>query len=146
MPIGAGLQEKLRKIEALYAGAGTPGERDAAEAALERLRARLAKQQTSEPPVEVQFSLGDQWSRRLFLALCRRYGLDPYRYKRQRQTTVMVRLPRSFCDEVLWPEFEALDKELRRYLNSVTSKLIKDEVYADTSEAAEVDVARLSAG
>ena len=47
---------------------------------------------------------------------------------------------------MLWPEFEALDKELRRYLNSVTSKLIKDEVYADTSEAAEVDVARLSAG
>ena len=56
----AGLQEKLRKIEALYAGAGTPGERDAAEAALERLRARLAKQQASEPPVEVQFSLGDE--------------------------------------------------------------------------------------
>jgi len=69
MPIGAGLQDKLRKIEALYAGAGTPGERDAAEAALERLRARLAEQQASEPPVEIQFSLGDQWSRRLFLAL-----------------------------------------------------------------------------
>ena len=146
MPIGAGLQEKLRKIEALYTGAGTPGERDAAEAALERLRARLAKQQASEPPVEIQFSLGDQWSRRLFLALCRRYGLDPYRYKRQRRTTVMVRLPQSFCNKVLWPEFEALDKELRRYLNSVTSKLIRDEVYADTSEAAGVDVARLSAG
>ena len=58
MPIGAGLQEKLRKIEALYAGAGTPGERDAAEAALERLRARLAKKQASEPPIEIQFS---QW-------------------------------------------------------------------------------------
>ena len=51
MSIGAGLQEKLRKIEALYAGAGTPGERDAVEAALERLRARLAKQQESEQPV-----------------------------------------------------------------------------------------------
>ena len=143
MPIGAGLEEKLRKIEALYAC--TTGERDAAEAALERLRARLAKQQAIEPPVEIQFSLGNEWSRRLFLALCRRYGLARYRYKRQRRTTVMVRLPQSFCNEVFWPEFEALDKELRRYLNSVTSKLIQDEVYADTSEAAEVDVARLSA-
>jgi hypothetical protein len=33
------LREKLRKIEALFAGAGTAGERLAAEAALERVRA-----------------------------------------------------------------------------------------------------------
>ena len=38
------LREKLRKIEALFAGAGTAGERLAAEAALERVRARLALQ------------------------------------------------------------------------------------------------------
>ena len=125
--------------------AGTAGERDAAEAALERLRARLAEQQASEEPVEIRFSLGDEWSRRLFLALCRRYGLEPYRYRRQRRTTVMVRLPQSFCNQVLWPEFEALDRELRRYLSRVTSTLIRDEVYADTSEATEVDVAQLSA-
>ena len=37
------LREKLRKIEALFAGAGTLGERDAAEAALQRVRARLAE-------------------------------------------------------------------------------------------------------
>lgn len=55
MLIGAGLQEKLHKIEALFTGAGTPGKRDAAEAALERLRARLAEQQTSETAVEIQF-------------------------------------------------------------------------------------------
>ena len=35
------LREKLRKIEALFAGAGTAGEQLAAEAALERVRARL---------------------------------------------------------------------------------------------------------
>ena len=35
------LREKLRKIEALFAGAGTAGERLAAEAALEGVRARL---------------------------------------------------------------------------------------------------------
>ena len=73
------LREKLRKIEALFAGAGTEGERLAAGAALARLRERLASLRRSEPAVEMQFSLGDQWSRRLFLALCRRYGLDPYR-------------------------------------------------------------------
>ncbi len=138
----ARLREKLRKIETLYAGAGTPGERDAAEAALLRLRAKLAEQEAVDTPVEVKFSLGDEWSRRLFLALCRRYGLDPYRYRRQRRTTVMVRLPQSFCDQVLWPEFCELDNELRRYLDEVTSRLISEDVFADTTEAAEVDPVR----
>lgn len=35
------LREKLRKIEALFVGAGTAGERLAAEAALQRVRARV---------------------------------------------------------------------------------------------------------
>jgi hypothetical protein len=32
----------------------------------------------------MQFSMPDQWSRHLFLALCRPYGLKPYRHYRQR--------------------------------------------------------------
>lgn len=141
--MGSRLREKLGKIEALYAGAGTPGERDAAAAALLRLRARLAAEAAVEVPVEMKFSLGDEWSRRLFLALCRRYGLEPYRYRRQRRTTVMVRLPQSFCDQVLWPEFRELDGELRRYLDTVTSTLIAEDVFADTTEAAEVDMVQI---
>jgi hypothetical protein len=43
MSIESQLREKLRKIEALFAGAGTAGERLAAEAALERVRARLGE-------------------------------------------------------------------------------------------------------
>lgn len=139
----ARLREKLRKIEALYSGAATAGERDAAEAALLRLRHKLKQQEKVDPPVEVKFSLGDEWSRRLFLALCRRYGLRPYRYHRQRRTTVMVRLPQSFCDRVLWPEFCELDAELRQYLDQVTSKVISEEVFEDTAEAPEVDAARI---
>jgi hypothetical protein len=61
------LREKLRKIEALFAGAGTTGERLAAEAALERVRARLSELGQKDPPVETQFSMPDQWSRHLFL-------------------------------------------------------------------------------
>ncbi|MEA2988671.1 MAG: hypothetical protein QOG83_1382 [Alphaproteobacteria bacterium] len=73
------LRDKLRKIEALFAGAGTLGERDAAEAALGRIRARLAAEGRRESPTEMQFSIADPWARLLFLALCRRYGLAPYR-------------------------------------------------------------------
>jgi hypothetical protein len=105
MSIESQLREKLRKIEALFAGAGTAGERLAAEAALERVRARLAELGGRDAAIEMQFSMPDRWSRHLFLALCRRYGLAPYRYHRQRRNTVMVRAPKGFINEVLWPEF-----------------------------------------
>ena len=132
------LRDKLRKIEALFAGAGTSGERLAAEAALERVRARLSDLRRQDPPAELQISLSDQWSRRLFLALCRRYGLEPYRYHRQRRTTLMVRAPRRFFDQVLWPEFSELDRALQAYLHEVTLRVIREDVYADASEAREV--------
>jgi hypothetical protein len=134
----ARLREKLRKIEALFTGAGTEGERLAAEAALARVRARLAEIERSEKPTEFQFSVPDTWSRHLFLALCRRYGISPYRYPRQRRSTVVLRAPRRFVEDVLWPEFRELDAELRAYLQEVTLRLIREEVYADTSEAPEV--------
>ena len=134
----ADLREKLRKIEALFAGAATPGERNAAEAALERVRARLTETARRDPPVEMQFSMTDQWSKHLFIALCRRYGLRPYRYPRQKRTTVMVRLPRGFADQVLWPEFLQLDDILHRYLHDITLRLIREHVHKDVSEAEEV--------
>ena len=56
------LREKLCKIAALFAGAATPGERDAAEAAMLRVKARLAEIGRSEQPVEMQFSIQDQWA------------------------------------------------------------------------------------
>ena len=132
------LREKLRKIEALFAGAGTVGEKLAAEAALERVRAKLAEITKSDPLIETQFSLGDQWSRKLFLALCRRYGLQPYRLHRQRYTTVMLKAPSKFISEILWPEFQELDSALRHYLNDVTTRIIREEVHKDTGEAAEM--------
>jgi hypothetical protein len=142
----ARLREKLRKIEALFAGAATAGERDAAEAALRRVRDRLAELGRRDPAIEMQFSMPDQWSRRLFLALCRRYGLTPYRYRRQRHTTVMVRVPRGFVDLVLWAEFQELNEALRLYLDAVTERIIRDEVHGDTSEAAELAQALPSTG
>jgi hypothetical protein len=136
----ARLREKLRKIEALFAGAGTEGERLAAEAALARLRARLEEIGRSEKPTEFQFSVPDTWSRHLFLALCRRYGISPYRYPRQRRSTVVLRAPRRFVEDVLWREFQELDTELRAYLQEVTLRMIREDVFADTSEAPEVSV------
>lgn len=63
MAVEDDLLARLRKIEALMTGAGTVGEREAAGAALERVKARLAEQALGDPPVELQFSMPDAWSR-----------------------------------------------------------------------------------
>jgi len=86
----------------------------------------------------MQFSLPDPWSRRLFLALCRRHRLKPYRYRRQRATTVVVRVSRGFLDRVLWREFSELNDALVDYLEEVTVRVISGAVDADSSEATEV--------
>lgn len=68
-----------------------------------------------------------------------RTHLHPYRYKRQRHTTVMPRVPKSFVDTVLWPEFSALHRALNEYLNAATDRIIREEVHGDTTEAEEVE-------
>jgi hypothetical protein len=98
---------KLRLVEALVAGGASRGERSAAENARARIEERVRSLERDDPPREYQFTLRSPWSRRLFVALLRRYGLTPYRYHRQRSTTIMVRLLKGFCDEVLWPEFSS---------------------------------------
>jgi hypothetical protein len=131
------LREKLRKIAALFEGATTTGERAAAAAAIERVKKALGLTMQAERPIEYQFTLSDGWQRRLFAALCRRYGLEPYRYHRQRYTTVMVRVPKSFVDKTLWPEYVQLSTALNEYLNEATERIIRDEVYRDAREAPE---------
>lgn len=131
------LREKLRKIEALFAGAKTEGERDAAGAAAERIRARLAETGTREAAVEMRLSIHDQWSRKLFLALARRYGIEPYRYPRMKRQTLVVNAPRSFVEEVLWPEFSELNAALTAYLLAATDRVIRDVIHSDTGEAME---------
>ena len=131
------LREKLRKISALFEGAATVGERAAAAAAIERVKRALNALQKTEIPLEIRFTLPDRWQRRLFTALCRRYGLEPYRYNRQRHTTVMVRAPRSFVDQTLWPEYLELKEALDGWLNEATERIIREEVYGDAGEAPE---------
>ncbi len=129
------LIEKLRRVEALFEGAATAGEREAAASALERLRGRLADMQVSDPVIEYRFTLADMWSRRLFVALLRRYGIRPYRYSGQRYTTVMARVPRRFVEEMLWPEYTQLNEVLRAYLEETTERVIGQGIHADSSEA-----------
>lgn len=135
----ASLKKKLAAIEALYEGATTEGEREAAAVARLRIRARLEKLALESPPIDFKFTLLDVWSRRLLIALLRRYELSPFRYRGQRTTTVMVKVSKRFVDETLWPQFLDLERTLRGYLDEVTSRVISEVVHGNTSEVSEVD-------
>ncbi len=134
----ARLIETLRRIEALFAGATTDGERIAAEEAKKRILRRLREAEAGDPPAEYRFKLVDDWSRRVFIALLRRYGIEPYRYPRQRRTTVMAKLSRTFVNETLWPEFEQLSKVLREHLEATTDRIISEVLHGDISEVQEL--------
>ena len=136
------LREKLRKIEALFAGAATEGEKLAASAAAERIRGRLRQAAGEEKEIEVKFSISDVWSRQLFVALCRRYGLRPFRYHRMHRQSIIISAPKSFVEQVLWPEFEQLSAALTSYLSEITERVICEEVHRETGDADEVEQPR----
>ncbi len=105
--------EKLKRIESLFEGTNIEGEKNAAELAMQRLIKKLDEIKKEDPPVEYKFCFDDMWSRKLFVALLRRYGIKPYRYTRQKYTTVMAKVSEKFVNEILWKEYQNLIKSFR---------------------------------
>jgi hypothetical protein len=136
------LRARLAKLEALFRRAGTDGERAAAEAAIGRLQDRLVK---DSPPaaVELKFSFPDMWAVRLFVAVCRKHGVRPYRYPRQRRTTVMVRSARARFHAEVWPEFTSLHSELQSYFAETVEHLIHSAMHSDGDDSG-LETAQLS--
>lgn len=97
--------EQLRELEVRVA-LGHCGA-SAAEQPADAIRGLLrAAREGGAPEIELACSLSDPRLQRVFVSLCSRYGLKPYRRPRQRQTTMMVKGPRSFLHDVFWPLFE----------------------------------------
>jgi hypothetical protein len=126
---------KLMRVEALHAGATTEGERIASDEARKRILERLAK--LEDEPVEMQFTMSSRWSQQLFIALARRYEIKPYRYPRQRRTTVMLRIKRRFLDETFWPHFQILNAELAAHLDEIAQQVIEGAIHRDVAELVE---------
>ncbi|MEZ6128623.1 MAG: hypothetical protein R3C59_08060 [Planctomycetaceae bacterium] len=133
------LIDKLKRVEALHARTTFEGERNAAANVMEAIRRRIADGERIEPPKEYKFSMTDEWSRKLLVALLRRYQIEPYRRYRQRHTTVMARVSRKFVDETLRPEFLDLSNVLEEYLNEVTDRVIRSAIHGDSSDIATRD-------
>lgn len=129
------LRAKLAKLHALFERAGTAGERAAAGAAIGRVRERMRERGGEEPAIELKLSLPDGWSVRLFVAVCRKYRLTPYRYPRQRRTTVMVRAPKRMFETIVWVEFCRLQDELVSYFEETADFLIRTAMHADGDDS-----------
>jgi len=133
------IRDKLAKIKSLFAGATTPGERVAAQAAIERLQQRIdgvsPAPSVADPPVEFRFSLRNPWSLRLFLALCRSKGFKPYRYPRMRRTSVCIRIGKRAVSTDLWPEYVEMNAVLTEYLGELADHIIADCINPDRSDA-----------
>jgi hypothetical protein len=85
--------------------------------------------------IEMKFSFPDTWAVRLFVAVCRKHGVKPYRYPRQRRTTVMVRAPPERFDAEIWREFSALHTELNVYFGETVDHLIHSAMHSDGDDS-----------
>jgi hypothetical protein len=128
------LLDKIAKIQALILGTNIEGERQAAIAA----KARLMAQQPEVLPQHLdakEYTLytPDNWHKQLLMALCRKYELKPYRYHRQKYTTLMVRCNWDWLNKVLWKEYQEYSKHLEALVDDVTSELI-NKIHAPEEE------------
>lgn len=94
------LVSRLEELERKVARGGPVG--------IEACRAELAAWRQREPDSEFRLVLPTPASQVAFLAMCRGYGLVPYRAARQRKTTVSVRVPSGFMHAILKPRLQAM--------------------------------------
>ena len=115
------LVEAFRFIELKYAG--LLGSADA-EQARAHIRARLHELAGAPDVQEFQCALKNDWDALVFHALLKRYGLAPYRYRKQRHSTVLVRVSKRFLNEVLWPIFNEVSAAVHARFGEIIAALL----------------------
>jgi hypothetical protein len=87
---------ELRAIEERYAPAGG--------ASREAYAKQLADGRAREADREEVCNTGDATAAWIVLLLCSRYGVRPFRRRRQKPTTICVHVPAGFMSKVFWPQ------------------------------------------
>jgi len=125
--------EKIKKIEALIQGATTDGEKKAAVSAKERIVSKYPEVEIFCNKKEYRLYTSDAWHKKLLVALCRKYGIKPYRYYRQKRTTVVVNINEEFLHKVLWKEYLEYSELLEKLVEDITGDLIR-KIHQDEQE------------
>ena len=139
--------DKFQKIKNLYERGATEGERQAAAAAMDRLRLmygaappplpsphpKRKKAKPAQPKAEQlrkhRFFIADRWDRLLFEVLCNMHGIELIHEKGQRKNTVLARSQKSFVKNTLWPEFLRLQKELHDECHDAVKRVLRKYVF-----------------
>jgi hypothetical protein len=116
--------EKIKKIEALIAGATTDGEKQAAISAKHRILDKYPEIEVQQNQREYRLLTQGEWHKKLLLALCAKYGVKAYRYPRQKHTTVTVKINPEFLNKVLWKEYLDYSAHLALLIDEITTDLI----------------------
>lgn len=115
---------------------GLPGADDRQSALQDIVRRREAFE-VIDPPMEHHYRYKDPVVRRLVTVLLRRYGLTPYRYPRQTEVDVMVRISMRFELEVFDPVVSAMRAELQRFQLASLERVAEQALHWDISAAGE---------
>lgn len=95
------IEQKLSKLQALYFGAQTEGEKRSAIKAKARVLKNLANN------IEYKFSLKHKTNAEIFIDILNKYDISGYRVPDNTQTTIIAKVPGVFIDNILWPEYMA---------------------------------------
>jgi len=113
------LTDTFRAIEQTYAGL-----HGNADEAVARIRARLREVADAPDVQEFQCAPKTDWDVVVLHALLKRYGIPAYRYRKQRRTTVLVRVSKRFMNELLWPIFTEVSAALHVRFSAIATSLL----------------------
>lgn len=117
------LVNSFRMAERKHSGVAEGDGCDADQAKV-RIRARLQELGGAADVAEFQCHMKHDWDSFVFHALAKRYGIRPYRYRKQRKSTILVHMSKQFLDELLWPIFNDVCAALFARFTEVTTALL----------------------
>jgi hypothetical protein len=80
------------------------------------------------PLEEFRFSLPSARSQVLFYALLKRYGVNAYRYRGQKRSTINARVSKRFVDQLLWPQYREFASVLDTFFDGLAFQVISDAI------------------
>ena len=109
--------DHLQKLEVILTFPDKESEQQLIEAAKQRSQGRVF-QHIEEQTLQFQ-SVG---LKNLFVAICKKSNLEPFRYASQEETTVVIHISKSALTEELLPRF----KKYERLCVAIAEKVMKD--------------------
>lgn len=80
---------------------------------------------------EIIVNTKTDWNRQIFLALCEKYNLEPYRYKGEKKTTIKLETTMDFMENILWPDYKKFTKIYHKSMEDILKKCIEKILYKE---------------